>query len=143
MAWRLSADFENLTELRHDLDAIEDGLGRALADGITDDAQGLLGEVRRLTPLGPGPRPGANPDSDDALPHIRDLLSVRVLGGTLAVMSEHPGAVVHEFGGTISPHGAPIRFREEAMARRAAVAELPGIERAVEDRIAQLIARHS
>lgn len=138
-AMRLAADFENISEVRAQLDAIADGLGRALAEGIAQDAQPLLATTRALTPLGPGPRAGAEPGSDDALPHVRDLLGVTVQGGTIAITAAHPAAKVLEWGGTISPRGVPIKFTEHAMARRAAVQELPAIERAVEDRINQML----
>ena len=51
----------------------------------------------------------------------------------------HPGAIVHEFGGTIRPKGVLIEFKEQAMARRAAVQHLPEIERAIESRIDRLL----
>lgn len=140
---KLSADWENIAELRRDLEAVADGLGRVLAEGITADAQPLLTETRALTPLGEGPRPTADPDSDDSLPHIRDTLDVQVRGGTLALISTHPGAIVHEFGGTIRPHGAAIQIQRSAMARRALVSQLPQIEESVGARIDQLLAQHS
>jgi len=140
---RLTADWENIAELRQDLEAVADGLGRVLAEGIAADAQPLLTETRALTPLGEGPRATADVDSDDSLPHIRDTLEVQVRGGTLALTSTHPGAIVHEWGGTIRPHGAPIQIRRSAMARRALVSQLPLIEESVAARIDQLIARHT
>ena len=109
-----------------------------MAEGIAQDAQPLLATTKALTPYGPGPRIGADPDSDSALAHIRDMLAVQVTGGTISLIASHPGAVVHEFGGTIRPRGVPIKFREQAMARRAAVQHLPEIERAVEARIARI-----
>jgi hypothetical protein len=139
MPMRLSASFENITEVREYLNSIADGLDRALLEGLIQDAQPLLATTKALTPYGPGPRPTADPDSDGALPHIRDMLAVTVSGGSIALIAHHPGAVVHEWGGTIRPRGAPIKFKEQAMARRAAVQQLPEIERAVDDRISQLI----
>jgi len=136
---RLAASFENINEVRASLEAAADGLGRALAEGITQDAQPLLATTKALTPWGPGPRAGADPDSSDALDHIRNMMAVTVQGGTIAVIAHHPGAKVWEWGGTIQPHGVPIHFRTQAMARRAGVQELPRIERAVEARIARLI----
>jgi hypothetical protein len=136
---RLAADFEDLNEVRASLDAVADGLGRALAEGIAQDAQPLLETTKALTPYGPGPYPGADEDSDSALPHIRDMLAVTVQGGTISLIASHPGAVVHEFGGTIAPKGVGITFKPQAMARRAAVQHLPEIERAVEARIARML----
>lgn len=140
---RLAAGFENITELRRDLDAIKDGLGNALAQGLAEDAAELLASAKALTPFGPGPEPTADEDSDNALPHIRDTLAVTVNGGTIALTSTHPGAIVHEWGGTIRPNGAPIDIATAAMTRKAAVAELPDIERAVEQRIDRLVKQHS
>ena len=110
-----------------------------MTEGIIQDAQPLLATTKALTPYGPGPYVGADPDSDSALAHIRDMLAVHVAGGTISLVASHPGAVVHEFGGTIRPRGVPITFKEQAMARRAAVQHLPEIERAVDARIARLL----
>jgi hypothetical protein len=137
---RLAANFENLTELRADLDAIGDGLNQALTAGLAQDAQALLAETKAGTPYGPGPRAGAK--GDDALPHIRDMLNVDVRGGTIAIIATHPGAIVHEYGGTISPHGTPITIARAAMARKAAVRELPAMEQNIQDRIDQLAREH-
>ena len=63
MPYRIAADFENLTEVRQSLDAVADGLGRALTEGIIQDAQPLLATTKALTPYGPGPYIGADPDS--------------------------------------------------------------------------------
>jgi hypothetical protein len=136
---RLAADFPDLLETRRALEAAADGLGRALNEELAKDAQPLLVTTRALTALGPGPYPGADPDSDNALPHIRDMYSVVVAGGTISLIAHHPGAVVHEWGGTIRPRGVPITFKAEAMARRAAVKELPEIERAIDERISRLL----
>lgn len=136
---RLRAGFDNLTEVRRSLDAVADGLSRALAEGIAQDAQPLLVTTKALTPYGPGPYPGADPDSGGALPHVRDMLAVVVNGGTISLIAHHPAAVVLEYGGTIRPRGAPIEFKPQAMARRAAVQQLPAIEQAVEARIAALL----
>ena len=138
-AMRVAADFENLTDIRAQLEAIADGLGRALAEGIAQDAQPLLATTKALTPFGEGPRATADPDSDAALPHIRDMLAVTVSGGSIALIAHHPGAVVHEWGGTIKPRGTAIHFKEAAMARRATVQHLPEIERAVDERIGRLL----
>lgn len=135
---KLAAGFDNLSDTRASLDAISDGLGRALAEGITQDAQSLLATTKALTPYGPGPYPGADPDSGGALPHVRDMLSVVVAGGTIALVSQHPAGAVLEYGGTIKPRGVAITFKAHAMARRAAVAQLPEIERAVEQRIERM-----
>jgi hypothetical protein len=139
---RLAADFDNLNDLRADLEAVEDGLGRALGKGIEDDAEPLLAETKSLTPLGPGPRVGADEKSSDALPHIRDMISVDARGGTVAIIATHPGAVVHEWGGTIAPNGAAITFKETGMARRAAVTQLPAVERNIALRIDRLMRQY-
>lgn len=139
---RLAANFENLTDLRADLDAVADGLSRALSAGLVQDAQALLAETKAGTPYGPGPRPGAKAGSDDALPHIRDMLNVDVRGGTIAIVATHPGAIVHEYGGTISPHGTPITIAQAGMARKAAVRELPHLEQTIRERIDQLAQEH-
>lgn len=136
---RLAASFEGLTEVRALLESAADGLGRALAEGIAQDAQPLLATTKALTPLGPGARATADPDSDDALTHMREMLAVTVHGGTITLIAEHPGLVVHEYGGTIRPRGVPIKFKTQAMARRAAVIQLPEIERNVDARIARML----
>lgn len=138
-ALRLAADFPNLTEVRESLDAIADGLSRALAEGLAQDAAPLLATTKALTPYGPGVRAGADAESDDALGHVRDMLAITVQGGTISIVAAHPAARVLEWGGTIAPRGTPITFTAQAMARRAAVQQLPQIERTVEDRIARLL----
>ena len=70
------------------------------------------------------------------------MLSVDVRGGTVAVVATHPGAIVHELGGTISPHGSPITIDRAAMARRAAVAELPAVEHNVAQRVDRLMRQY-
>jgi hypothetical protein len=141
--FKIHAGFPNLNEAVADLEAIRLGLGVALRDGIEEDAQPLLNEAKALTPRGPGPRAGADPESDDALPHIADSLEVRVRGGTLSLYATHPGAIVHEWGGTIAPNGAPIQIGRAQMAHRALELALPGVEQAVSDRVDRLIALHS
>lgn len=140
---KLAAGFENVNELRKDLDAIADGLGLALAKSITEAAEPLATKTRAFTPVGEGPRLNARAGSDDALPHIRDTIGVTTAGGSIALYSTHPGAVVHEWGGTVAPSGVAIHIKPAAMSRKAAVAELPRIEEDVQDRIDRLIALHS
>jgi hypothetical protein len=140
-ALRLTAGWEDIRELTTDLENVKDGLGRALADGIASDALPLLQETRALTPYGPGPRASAF-ETDDALPHIRDTLGVSVEGGAVALYAQHPGARVLEWGGTIAPHGQPIKFREHAMARTAAEHQLPVMEERVNRRIDSLLQQH-
>jgi hypothetical protein len=70
------------------------------------------------------------------------MLNVDVRGGTIAIIATHPGAIVHEYGGTISPHGTPITIARAAMARKAAVRELPAMEQNIQDRIDQLAREH-
>lgn len=141
-AFRLAGDFRNLREAIDDVEAVADGLGKALAEGIAQDAQPLLATAKELTPLTSIQRPivKAPAGSNDAtLDHVREMLEVAVLGGAIVIIAGHPGAKVHEWGGTIQPRGIPIKFTERAMTRRAAVRHLPEIERAVEARIEALI----
>jgi hypothetical protein len=116
------------------------GAPRAVRDALDAVQPVLLAQARALTPVGPGPRPGADPDSDDALPHIRDTLDVRSAGGTVQVISRHPGAPVHEFGGTIKPSGHPIRITRSFMANRAAQIVLPLVEDLIAGQIDDLAA---
>jgi hypothetical protein len=135
----IRGNFENIAEVRRYLASVDKGLSRAVAEGIESDAQPLLAETKALTPYGPGPSLHSPPTSDNSLPHIRETLSVLVRGGTILLRSSHPGAVVHEWGGTIRPHGSPITIHEAGMARRAALIELPALETAVQSRIDRLI----
>ena len=135
----IRGNFENIAEVRRYLASVDVGLSRALAEGIESDAQPLLAETKALTPYGPGPRLNSPPTSDNALPHIRETLAVLVRGGTILLRSSHPGAVVHEWGGTIRPNGSAITIHEAGMARRAGLIELPRLEQAVQGRIDRLI----
>jgi hypothetical protein len=119
------------TALRQDLEALQIGLGRELTALKRSAAETLARSTRANTPLGPGPQ-----SPHDALPHIRDTITARAAG----VVSTHPAALVHEFGGTIAPRGVPIRIPRREMAARALRENATQIERDLAAAVERLIA---
>lgn len=139
MADTIRASVHGVAEIRRDLEAVKLGLGRELSK--------VLKEAAGLAAQGAGPLTPYDPlhsvKRKDGLPHIRDsLYPLVVSAGTAAVASTHPGAVVHEYGGTIAPSGEPIQIKRTAMAHTAGEAELPAISALLERRISALIATH-
>lgn len=138
MASTLRTSVGNVNELRRDLEAVSIGLGRELTRTLRE-AAGLAAEAAKpLTPYDPL----HNEKRKDGLPHIRDSLFAVALGSGSAVASRHPGAVVHEYGGTIAPKGEPIQIKRSEMAHRAGEAQLPAIAALLERRISALVAQH-
>lgn len=115
MAITVRVQTPDVAELRRDLESVRLGLGRAIAKAKRQASQVLAAETATNTPVGPGPRRGAK-NPNDRLPHIRDTIRASASG----VVSRHPAALVHEYGGTISPHGGSIRIRASEMGLRAA-----------------------
>lgn len=110
-------------ELRADLESLAIGAGRAVG-GVQRRAGELVAPtVRALTPLGPGPRPNAV-NANDRLPHIRNTIVATPRG----VIARHPAALVHEYGGTISPNGGLISIRASHMGRRAGERKAGAVE---------------
>jgi hypothetical protein len=142
MADTIRASFQNLNEVRRQLNAIEIGLPKELTSELEESSRYLVGLTRLLTPVGPGPGPWLG-HSDDDLPHMRDMFEVQARGGTIALITTHPGGLVHEWGGTIQPAGQPITIKRSQMGHRALKTELPRLEAAVIERIDALIARNS
>lgn len=128
----------NLREIRSDLDAISRSLGREITLALKSASDTVARATPTRTPVGPGPR-GAR----DNLPHIASTIGARMISGTTAaVTSTHPGAVVHEWGGTIAPRGGDITIRRSAMAHQAADATLSIIEQDLKQRVERLIREH-
>ena len=139
MPYRIAAGFENLTEVRQSLDAVADGLSRALTEGIIQDAQPLLATTKALTPYGPGPYVGADPDRDSAWRTSGTCSPSKSPAARSASSPRTRARSCTSSAAPSNPAVSPITFREQAMARRAAVQHLPEIERAVDARIARLI----
>jgi hypothetical protein len=139
VAITLRVSSRDVRELRLDLESVAVGAERQIA-GVRREAAELVARVvRPLTPVGPGPILGAK-HPDDRLPHIRDTIAARASG----VISTHPAAVVHEFGGTITPRGArvqTIRIARAAMAQRAADRSGARVEALLERRFEELLAQ--
>lgn len=134
---RLRTDFDRLKDLQADLEAVQIGLGRQVASAKSEASGIIAGRARRLTPVGPGPIAGAK-HPDDRLPHIRDTIR----GTARGVVTTHPGGLVHEWGGTIRPRGAPIQIRRSAMTQKGAAREQARVERLLDRRVDELLDRH-
>jgi hypothetical protein len=131
---RVHAD---VREVRRDLESVDVGLGRELGAIRRDAADLVARRATRLAPRGPGPIAGAR-HPDDRLPHLADTIAGKVSG----VFSSHPGAIVHEHGGTIAPRGPrvqTIRIPRSAMAHRAGVQMAARVEDLMADRVDALL----
>ncbi len=137
MTQTVRVGIQGLRETQRDLEAVSLGLGRELARVIREGADSLVPAARSNTPFGPGPQ-----SARDNLPHIGDTLSARASATTASIVSSHPGAPVHEYGGEIAPKGVPITIRQSAMAHRAGEQELPRFERDLKSAIDALVAKH-
>lgn len=138
MANTIRTSIQNVAEIRADLDAVSIGLGRELGKAFKEAANLALAGAGPLTPYDPL----HDAAREDGLPHIRDSLYVTGLASGAAVASRHPGAVVHEFGGTIAPKGQPIEIAAAEMAHTAGLAAFPAIAAHLEQRVSALVQQH-
>lgn len=129
-------DVPQLGELRADLEAVELGLGAELGKVIKEAAAPMVTETMANAPYDPDHLLNRK----DGLPHIRDSISSRFsVSGAVEIVSRHPGAVVHEFGGVIAPSGHEITIHESAMARRAGEDQAEELERRAASGIDELL----
>lgn len=88
-------------------------LGRGPARIVEGQMRLALPLARALAPYDPTHRGWTRKDGTpypDDPGHIRDNIElIRQVHGA-ALMTTHPGGLVHEFGGVISPAGHPIRI---------------------------------
>lgn len=138
MANTLRTSIQNVAEVRADLEAVGIGLGRLLTEIFKEGAEIAAAGARPLTPFDPE----HDPARKDGLPHIADSLYVIGLASGAAVAARHPGAVVHEFGGTIAPKGHEIEIHAAEMAHTAGKAAFPAIAAHLEQRVSALIEQH-
>lgn len=96
-----SVQANGLAKLRRDLRAIDKGLAkeltshvRTIAREVRDDARAKLRERSE------------NPQN-----RIEKTIKHSVTAKGASIYSDHPGAPVQEFGGTIKPKGAPIEIK--------------------------------
>lgn len=144
MASTVTARFEDIQEVRRDLESVRIGLGREITEILREEANPLAARAAALTPRGPGPR-----GDKDALPHIADTITGAATATGMAIVSMHPAAPIFEFAGhegtgaTIAPRGVPIViWPARRMAGRAGDEQLPQVERRVDERIGALLHRH-
>lgn len=137
MADTIRAGFQDIPDVRRDFESVKAGLGRELTALLRSEADTVARATKPFTPLGPGPT-----SAKDNLPHIADTISGAALPTGAAVVTTHPGGPVLEYGGTISPRGHPITFKQHAMAHKAGEAQLPRLERDVTQRINDLLRTH-
>lgn len=126
----------DLKELRADLESAALGLGREVSKVKRDAADEIAKAARPLTPRGPGPIAGRKNPSD-ALPHIADTIK----GSARGVVSDHPAALVTEFGGTIRPRGSDIQIHAAHMAEKAGDAKVRDVERQMQQDVERLLSR--
>jgi hypothetical protein len=133
---RLGVSGADIRDVERALEEIEEGLGRELTRFFEVGASEIAADTREFTPYDPAHRW----DRKDHLPHIRDTIAGVASGTSGSVISTHPGAIVHEWGGTISPRGVPITIRQAAMAHRAAARDFPQLRERLVAALDELIA---
>lgn len=138
MASTLRVAVEGGAELARDLEAVSIGSSRELRQVIKAGAGLIVEGAEPLTPYDVL----HDESRKDELPHIRDSLYAIVLGSGAAVASRHPGAAVHEYGGTIAPNGTPFQIKRSEMAHTAATSSADAIVALLERRISALIRQH-
>ena len=137
---RIASRFE-LGDLRKDLDSVEIGLGKLLTSALDRLGETAADRTRQKWPVGPGPRAGAK-NPNDRLPHMRETIAGKGYQTYAAVTSDHPGAPVVNWGGTIAPRGAEIRFPAKQYAQEAAAEVLPQLEAQLDDEANALAAQY-
>jgi hypothetical protein len=133
-------------DLHRDLEAIELGLGKTLTVVMQEAAQIVVRDIPAHTPYDPHHRPLRRDaeGNEYAVAHVRDTFQVRSAGaGVVKIVSDHPGAGVLEYGGTIKPKGALIHIREFGMAHKAAEAQADRLGRALDDGVDALMRQHN
>lgn len=131
-----SVDLRGLVE---DLHSVDLGLGREVSLAVVAAAETVAVAVPQFTPFDPDHRE----TRADRLPHLRETFTARRAGETVAsIGSDHPGAPVHEFGGSIRPKGTRIYIKQSAMALKAGELKAAEFEVLVAARVEQLLARH-
>lgn len=139
MAQTIRIGIPDPRELRADLEAVELGLGRAINRALTEAAEPIAAEAKRLAPFDarhrgwdwrhPYPDPG----------HLRDS----IFAHGPAVVSTHPAALVHEYGGDIAPKGVPFRIRQAAYAQTAGETHAGQAERKAMNALDRLLRQHN
>lgn len=130
-------------ELSRDLEAVEIGLGRALHQAIADAAEPIvLPEAKRLAPFDAEHR-GWKGSAENDPGHIRDSLHLRAAPYGAALFTTHPGAPVHEFGGTIAPSGHPFYIAPKAFAQTAGETREGALAERVDQAIDRFLRQHN
>jgi hypothetical protein len=119
---------EGLADLRRDLRKMQPAALKEIRDVLKHSAEIVAVEARARAPrltgkLAASIRPGT-------------------AGNSAVVRSRLPYAVVHEFGGTIRPRGAPIRIKRREMVTGALAHRQDAIVRALADGIDRAAARN-
>lgn len=142
MAQTIRIGIPDLKELRADLEAVELGLGRAINKALTEAAEPIAAEARRLAPFDAEHR-GWNWNyrrrGHEDPGHLRDSITAR--GPTVG--STHPAALVHEYGGDIAPKGEPFRIRKAAYAQTAGETHAGQAERKAMNALDRLLRQHN
>lgn len=134
----IRAGFQNVGEVRRDLDSVQLGLGRSLTEVLREESGPLAQLTRQLTPRGPGPQ-----SPRDNLPHVADTIIGNATATTLTIQSTHPASGWLEWGGTIEPRrGQRITIRGHGMAHRAGELKLDELAASLIRRIDALLRQH-
>jgi hypothetical protein len=138
MASTLKASFQNVQDVRADLESVQLGLGRELSAVIREAGQPLAQRAAALTPRGPGPR-----SPRDNLPHVAETIIASPIATGVQVVSTHPAAGWLNFGGTIRPHrNQPIRIPGHGMGEKAGEQLIGRVEQRLSERIDALLRTH-
>jgi hypothetical protein len=123
----------DLADLFRDLESVKLGLGGVMKDALREAGGLARNRTAELMPLGPGPQGGK-----DTLPHIKETLSASATQSYAQVVSDHPGAPVLNFGGSIAPRGVEIFFPKKLYAQQAGEEVLPLVESHLQDAVDRL-----
>ena len=115
---RFSIHAVGLARFRSDLRKID----RDLARGVDGVLRGIGRKVRDEA------RANLRARSKRPQNRIEKTIQSRVRTGGVIVLSDHPGAGVEEFGGTIEPRGAPIEIEGKHYLIDAAEANMEYVE---------------
>lgn len=142
MASTIRIKVPDMRELRADLESVELGLGRALNEAALLAAEPILAEAKRLAPFDAEHRGWKGAQADDP-GHIRDSLHVRPAPYGAALYTTHPGAPVHEFGGTIAPNGHPFRITQKLFAQTAGETQAGQAAERADEALERLLREHN
>jgi hypothetical protein len=147
MAQTVFVEMPDVRGVVADLESVELGLGDTVVEALREAGTPILAEMIRLAPFDPrhrgwqrGDRPRGRKRPDPG--HIAHSLRQRATRAGIEFYSQHKGAAVHEFGGTIAPRGTAIRIQPVGFALRAGEAKADEVAARGREALDRLLSRH-